>query len=202
MKKFLSLLLSCALLWAVLPVSDAFTDANGTALATHNASWTIVTGAFEINTNGVQHTFAGRGLARWTGETFFNNQWVEGPAGTVGSDGLIGLALRIPTNGDVSGYYVHWSTGGTFLAKLITGTSTPLADTTAPVEGAVMRLETEGTTIRVLKNAVEILSVTDTSLTSGVAGIAAWYGPNTRLSHWEAGDITAGGGRRRVVLVQ
>ena len=50
--------------------SDTFTDANGTALATHNAAWTVMndatfTGTFEINDNKARITADGTPAAAW-----------------------------------------------------------------------------------------------------------------------------------------
>lgn len=195
-------LVVAASLWAVLPVSDAFTDTNGVTLETHNAGWTVVVGGFDIYTNSLRQTADGRGLARWTGETFSDNQYVECVLAVASASSQIGIAARIATNGDVTAYVAQWNDTNIHLAKLVTGTWTQLAIATVPAVGSIVRLEPNGTTIRVLDDAVEIMSVTDSAISSGVAGVAGWYNWGSRLDSWAAGNISAGGARRRVVIAQ
>lgn len=82
------------------------------------------------------------------------------------------------------------------LQKWVSGTNTALANgTTNIVNGDTLRVEAQGTTIRGLLNGVTDLSVTDTAITSGKAGIMGYAtAANTiKLDTWEGGDFAAGG---------
>ena len=62
------------------------------------------------------------------------------------------------------------------LYRVVGGVGTPIGGgwTTPAANGDVVRLEATGTTIRVLVNGVQKLSVTDTGVTGGAPGIYAF----------------------------
>lgn len=198
LKLVLLLLLSLTPTKAALPVSDSFTDTDGTALATHNASWTVIVGAFEVNGTNllrVPDGTTGTCLARWATETFPNNQFAQGTKDYTTYDTKIGLAVRVSTAGATSAYVLRWNNTTFELGKLVTGTWTTLASGSAPAIYSVMRLEAEGTTIRAYDDTVEIASVTDATLAAGGAGVYGEGGTGSvsYVDTWSAGDLTGGG---------
>lgn len=99
-------------------------------------------------------------------------------------------------------YYAY--RGGTFvdLYKIVAGTSSYLGSTGpgAVANGDTVALECVGTTIRILVNSVQKLSVTDSSLTAGRAG---GYGGGSAAHAWDDFAVytepAAGGGVPRIV---
>jgi hypothetical protein len=179
-----------------LPASDAFTNANGTALTTHDASWTLQTDAgFRIQSNGVSpHNTVGslEGGAYWNADTPDDNQYAE-VVFTAGGIGYIGPAVRMATGAD-SRYGAYTNGTDSFLFKIVAGTFTQLGATgPAFSNGDTLRIEANGTTIRLLKNGAESISVTDSSLASGRIGITGYSSDtNTQATSWTGGNLSAG----------
>lgn len=79
------------------------------------------------------------------------------------------------------------------------GTATEIADTNSATDPVgvndVLRLESNGTTIRALLNDVEVLSVTDSTHTTGKCGVALAQNTNATASgqigfdDFECGDL-------------
>lgn len=172
-----------------------FTDpfAGGNA-SPPNANWTNTIGAgLSTLSNQLGATSGGNdGAARVTAGTFPDDQYAQFTVKTVGgSDG--GPAVRMDASGNC---YFCTSFNGTDiqLYKLVAGSFTgPLV---TPFTGTyavndVLRLEAQGTTIRLKKNGVTILTVTDTSLTTGRPGAFIFDG-TMRGDDFEAGDFNTG----------
>ncbi len=205
MRRCLIGLVTAVLLFAVLPVTDTFTGADGTPLSSYNANWVVPTGVFRIQSNAVQpqNSFA-ISVAGWTGDTFANNQYSEvtvGPA--IASGTYVGPAVRVNTsNGDS---YVLLADGGNLVIQRQGTSPVQLSgDTTAIAAGDVMRLEIIGTALTAYKNGVLVsgISTTDSNFTSGVAGIAGHHDGGSYIETWTAGDISASGQRRPLFLIK
>lgn len=176
--------------------SDPFTGSS----ASLGANWTQITGATfgnYLNSNkAYPSNSTGSHGSYWNAGAFANDQYSEivvgqTPGGTFDS---LGLAVRISAAGE--NYYYTWNplgkieiwknVGGTFSAVDQTVTSTVQA-------GDVLRLEAEGTTLRVIHNGSTIITKTDTSLSSGSAGIYGYCNLYTDCSadSWAGGDLGA-----------
>jgi hypothetical protein len=177
-----------------LPATDAFTGTNGTALPTYSASWTHTTGAaFLINTNAVCCNSAGDSLARWNADTFPNDQYAQGTivATSVTSAFGIGVAVRVSTAGPMSGYGVYGGGNASEIVLLNAGSASTLGSVIAAwVVSDVVRAEMVGTTLTFKKNGTTVTTRTDSTFTSGAAGLAG-YGVTTtfRLDDWEGGSL-------------
>lgn len=176
--------------------TDAFTNSDGTALATHNASWTVSVGGFSVNTNSLYATGAAACLAFWNAASFNDDQYSQVVLVAVGgSNRYLGCAVRCDTGSADTAYTAQYRSGAAgFLSKRVAGTPTTLSSTlNTPNVNDVLRLEAEGTTITALVNAAQDEQVTDSAIASGAAGI---YGQNTstlhRLDDWDGGNLGAG----------
>jgi hypothetical protein len=175
--------------------TDDFNRANG-GLGTN---WTdavaglrIQSNAVDVNTPTDTQTFA-----YWNGGTFDDDQWAEvdvTPGG--GGDGSSGPAVRMDANGncylavcdEFAGnrheLYRVSDNGTTFtqLASIATNTGTGLR---------LLRVEATGTTISVFADGIEVISVTNSVLTTGRPGISIYRGsgnPSAVLDNFSAGD--------------
>lgn len=177
-----------------LPVFETFTATDGTYLVDHSASWTEeVLHEFVINSNSVNPNRAGARLefGWWNADSFDNNQYAQAVVAAIGSSHYMGVCVRVSSGGN--GYSAFWSTdAGLVLRKTVSGTETDLGSTSAPAVNDVIRIEANGTSIVVKKNGTAVITVTDSSLTSGAAGICEYGGSTvTRLDTWEAGNLAS-----------
>lgn len=176
-------------------ISDAFTDTNGTALATHNSNWVVNFGAFAINTNSAYANSASAiSMAHWQGSSFANDQYAQATVAAIGSAGSIGVAVRCASGTTATGYVFYSDMYLSYLFKYVAGSFTQIGSTgQAFAAGDVIRLEVIGTTLRPLINGSlwNQGEKTDSSISSGYAGIGG-YGNSTtsRIDDWSGGDIS------------
>jgi hypothetical protein len=115
--------------------------------------------------------------------------------GTADTSG-IGVEVRCQTSPDsrYRGYANKAASNNTCLAKHVSSTFTLLAQGTAAwADGDAIRLEVEGTTLRLIRNGAEVvLTVVDASLASGQPGLT--YSSTLTaaiVEDWEGGDFIA-----------
>lgn len=165
-------------------LSDTFTGTAGTALESHTAdtgeTWTkhtsLGSGTADIRNNQV------RGSAT---PALFWSSWTPPAADyyveitldvlDTGSPDTPGASGRIDTAANTH-YHARYSriSAGAQLFKFVAGTATQLGSTFSytPADGDTIRLDMAGTTIRLLINGVERISVTDSAITAtGKAGL-------------------------------
>jgi hypothetical protein len=180
-----------------LPATDEFTDANGTALPTHNAAWSELDGSIDIQTNGAHcDGIAANGFAAagWNLNSFQNDQYAEGEvlSRDFAAKGL-GLIVRSDTTTPSNNYYIFFCTPTqAFLRKVVNG-ATSLLDfvATGVTAGDVMRMEAEGTTIRGMINGVTVVEDEDSTFSSGAPGIAFFaVSTATIMEDWEGGNLS------------
>ena len=181
--------------------SDSFTGTDDTVLETYSASWTKVTGGaggdLKINTNRL-NAAASTG---WQMHT-----WNAGQAATADYDVQAtftvvnvanvscGIAGRIVSGSNNDAYFVDWHANDWDLWKRSGGTATALGTYAgdAPTTPRVVTLSMVGSTISVLVDGVERISVTDTALAAkGYAGTGQYYADNSTLRYiddWSATD--------------
>ncbi len=136
-------------------------------------------------------SFAGEAAAYYNAASFADNQYSQYTPTVLGTNTDQGPIVRCATSGTTKNCYV----ANTYITdeqifKFVGGTYTKLLSVTTSdvVNTDVIRVEAEGSTIRWVKNGTSQGSVTDSSLTSGAAGIFI-YRPDCRADNWEAGDI-------------
>lgn len=180
-----------------LPATDNFTGTNGQALSARTG-WTVNAGSFAIQSNSLRPSAAAtESGARWSGDSFSADQYAQCLIVGTEAGRSIGVAVRVSTSGAQTWYgvYLSSSTIAQFF-KNVAGTWTQLgSDITGWANGQTMRIEAEGTTIRVLRNGVQVASATDSAIANGAPGVGGWHSSTTSLiDDWEGGNLGGGGG--------
>lgn len=204
LKSIIVVLFLVALLWAALPATDAFTNTNGTALATHSASWTQNNGAMDIQTNSLHpNSAAGQSIAGWNADTFGNDQYAQITIAAITTGTYIGPAVRVATS-NLTGYRCVAASNEVLLQLENGGSETGLGTYTATINvGDVIRLEISGTSLVCKVNGVSRITATNATLTSGRGGVSGYNNAvGVRADDWEASDLSAATGqgsvRRRI----
>lgn len=190
--------------------SDTFNDTDEVALATHNANWTIETGALKIISNALISNGggSGRNIASY-GVTFHANHYVEFDPISTGDSGakeMLGFVRLVGT----SGYMLEISGAGTddiIIRRLDSNTPTTLVSTTGWTNGDTFRLEIKGSVLTAFQNGIQILQAVDPTYADGTPGVGIdgdqhvaatidnWSGGNLSLEiasdSFTAGDGTA-----------
>lgn len=207
-------LIAAALLWAALPATDTFTAGDGTPLQNLHGGgvWVIDAGAFGVYSNSlVGGSPSNVSLARRVADTYPNDQYAQGVIAEMTGSPEIGVGIRIQAGGN--GYYYQCGAGWRALVKIVGGTTTELGSTSNAgcAVSDVIRIEAEGTTIRVFRNGVPDTGLgtsgvaNDATFSSGSAGVYAWSAATTvRLDDWEAGALATPPTtrKRRLVITQ
>lgn len=177
-----------------LPAIDDFSGSNGQALTTYSANWTYSIGAFIINSafgTVAADVVSQECGAYWNADSFANDQYSEAVIDSVNNgDSYIGVGVRMSAGGNYYGAYSN--NVGSTLFKLVDGSYTEL-DTGPLFEASdVVRLEVIGTSLKVYLNDEEIMSATDSTHSSGAAGIIGYSNQGNDITSWEGGDLGEG----------
>ena len=179
--------------------TDDFNRADGGLGANWSTAWW---GSFAVASNAAQVTAAGNAaFAYWNADTFDDDQWAEATfvPGSGQGDNAAVMVRASGSGSSPSGYYFtydpdNWS-GRYALTKAVAGTFTDLGEVTGVgfIASVDLRIEVVGTTITGYSNGVEVLSATDSSLTSGAPGMVSSTGatPAGTIDNFSAGDWTA-----------
>ena len=158
-------------------MSDTFNRADGGL----GGAWTAVSGTFQIVSQHVEPaatgTFTTARLTTWSGG---GDQWAEVAVTVTGANSGGGPVVRVG-NGGANLYLVDYNGRADHrLYRVLGGVFADLGGWATPASpGDVVRLEAIGSTIRVLVNGVQKLSVTNAEVTGGVPGM---YGSRGRAS--------------------
>lgn len=181
-----------------LPATEDFTGTAGNL----SASWTQqrTTRRLQRNGSGVgiqDATDASDVNAFWNADTFANDQYSQLVLVDRG-DGAFGVTVRAANTGDSAWdayeFYTDTISGGghTELAVIVNGASTVLRSyATTVAAGNTIKLDVVGTTLTAYKNGVSLGTQSDSTYSSGSAGINSWSGNTTRptFDNWEGGNI-------------
>lgn len=171
--------------------SDTFTGANGSSLS---ASWTVVFGAWQIQSNqATPNNVGASSFATWNANTFNNDQYAEVTnARATGSGNFAGVSVRCSLSVR-TGASVVWDNSQCYISTWANGTQTVVAGPiTPPSVGQVVRIEAQGTTLRVYFDGVlGGRSYTPAGLpASGAPGIEGYNNSNTiGIDDWKAGNL-------------
>lgn len=164
-------------------------------------NWTTVTseGAFKIVSNAVQPaSLSADSTAYYNAVTWPNDQYAQVKVTVNETTAGNGLGPCVRASASANTFYRvvadHAGSGNIELSKFIAGSYTQIWGRTATfVNGDTLRLEVQGTTLRVYINGVQVgADATDSSIASGNAGLA--YSSNTVSvsgDDWEGGDFAA-----------
>jgi hypothetical protein len=182
-----------------LPAIDAFTATNGDPLS---ANWTVLQGGWTTYSNYVYGTDGGWNFAYWDADTFADDQYAQ--CDHINFAGVYsGPALRVAATRGYIALVEPASTSITLRRVNSAGDVTTLQTigSLTVVSGDQIRLEAEGSTLRVYLNGAQIgTDQTDATFSSGSAGIVS-YGSNAGVDDFEGGNLGGGGNRRRRLLL-
>jgi hypothetical protein len=180
--------------------SDTFSGTAGQDLTAYSASWSS---AYSTAANQLECDGSGNARAAvanqevgnyWNADTFDDDQYAEVTGDWSDNNNPIGVLVRQTGGGNGYGCYA----GGSILwvFELNSNTWTGLGGTESvgiTTGDHTLRLEAEGTTLRVIVDGIELTTRTDATHTSGAAGVAGFTSsgpPGTALIRsWEAGNL-------------
>ena len=194
--------------WA--QVTDNFTGTNGTALPTYSANW----GSFaslrindaQIFGNGVNSNGAVPTGDQYKGRTWANDHYSQLTVITAitAGDEFWAVIVRADTGGtERTGYF-----GGADIANLgharysiwkwVANVRTQLATHASQTIATndMVKLSVVGSTLTLNVNSTDILTVSDSAITSGAAGLYLWgdSATTTYMDSFVGADISSGGG--------
>ncbi len=170
--------------------SDDFNRADS---ATLGANWTALAGTAGIVSNQCDSkTFDGSGrcVQFYSAITWPDDHYSEVTLGSVAASASPGPMVRV-ASGALTYYICFCNTVSDLnLASVVAGAFTGIG--TLPVfnVGDVVRLEAAGSTLRVYQNSAVVLTVVDTSITSGSAGLNAGFTTvDQKVDNWSGGTV-------------
>jgi len=178
--------------------TDDFNRANETPIA---SPWAVQTGsdAMRLISNEVLTNVSANHSAAYHNSTPGNDQYsatkltnvIETSTADISYG--VGPAVRMAT-GDTRKYCAIARTGQILLLEYDNvGGATQLGSTFSGTVSLndIIRIEANGTTIRVLQNGTERISATDATLTSGRVGMQGTYSNDTTAAQddWDGGDL-------------
>jgi len=181
---------------AASPVTDSFTNTNGTTLTTHSANWTVAFGNFTINSNALYPNDAGdENLASRTDSASNSDQYAQCTVVSKSASARIGLAVRVTGS---YGYSVYWNDNTAEIAEFLgsAGSWTQLGSALIdPDIGMVVKLVALGSNLYVYyDNVLMATRSTDGSITGGNPGVSGYESATDALiDDWSGGtssDIT------------
>lgn len=134
-------------------------------------------------------------VTKWVSDTFDDDQYSQAEfvssAKTYAYAG-IGARLTGAATASCDGYVFGATSTQVRLYRYDNGTKTSLADTSRVVtSGNVLKIETSGTDIDCYDEATGVLSITDSTYSSGVAGVWHTNNNDTLIDNWEGGNLGA-----------
>ncbi|MFO0965426.1 MAG: S8 family serine peptidase [Gemmataceae bacterium] len=163
---------SATILTSSLPFSDAFTQASGAA---PTQAWQVLAGQFSVQNGALAALSGGSNLAVVNGVAQ-RDMSVQADI-TLGSDQWAGVAARA-SGGDT--YFGNWFTyqGRNYVAifRILNGVSTWLGQAEVGSAAGRLRLDAIGSTLTAYVNGTKVVTVTDTAIGSGSAGIRTGQG--------------------------
>lgn len=173
-----------------IQLSDSFTDTAGTLLFNHTpeigGSWVDVSGGNEIT---AFNTVKGSGDSRSYNNTTIANGYIQGDMqilGTIGGAKYIGLEFR--RTDDTNKYKCLAAKDEIKLFKVVAGSSTQIGSThsIAPDDTFyAMKITFNGTSFEVFKDAVSVITTSDSAYSTGTVGIQVRGG--AEMDNIEAG---------------
>ncbi len=185
-----------------LPATDSLIAGTTELITTYSAHWTLLVGSnsYEVSTSGgIANSAATFSGAYWNADVFPNDQYAQCVINVAGSSGNFnGICVRASTTGGANGYCVYVSkTGGQYAVfKEVAGVVTTLSGTTSHAFALndLLYLSIVGTTLTFKQNGTTLYTTTDSSLTSGAAGVIGYSASSDYITSWQGGAYVAGGG--------
>lgn len=190
------------------PLSDSFTNTNGTTLPTHNAAWvqhaSWAAATMRVYNNRASASASGSTVYRYNDAPSSADYEVSADIHQVTNGATLnsGVMARLDSSA-ATGYMARYRPDtGTQLFKFVGSTSavqlgSTVAGAIANFETLALKLSVNGSTIKVFKNGSEVISVTDTAITAaGFAGVWTSASDITgcHIDNFAAAALSGGGG--------
>jgi hypothetical protein len=181
-----------------LPATDTFTTGTDQSLTAYSANWTANSGAFAVtaSTDTVRADGGGgEDMAHWNADTFDANQYAQVSITSVDSS-YIGVAVRCHASA-ATGYGLYAGVTESYLYKIVSGTWTQIGSAGGAWSNSdVLRLEVSGTTLTPKRNGSTYSTIgaqTDSSISSGYAGLSGYEVSGGTGDNWEGGNLSSSG---------
>lgn len=154
----------------------------------------------QLLTNEVKPAAVGDSVYGWKSSVtnFGDDQCVDITIGSFLNFDTVAPAARYTSASGGNGYYVVLESDRVVLVSVVNGSASNLSTQTGLTIGAAdkITLDCSGTTIRVLENDVQRISITNSDHSSGQPGIYFAFGSSngTTGDNWNATDGVASGG--------
>ena len=166
-------------------VTDNFNRADGSL----GANWTVTgTATWSVVSNKAQTTtVAGYTNASYTGSAFANDQYAQARIIAFTGGGKAGVGVRM-NSVNTDGYFCESTGAAAQMIKIVSGSQSNLVTLSVfPGAGDTIKIGVIGTAVTCYNNGAPIGSVTDSSLTTGSAGIQG-VNSSVTVDNFKAGD--------------
>ena len=167
-------------------------------------NYTVGAGVWGINANtAYPNTPGADSYIWWNADAFGDDQYAQGVITRLAGGSWAGLCARATASYTYYFYYTDGAQG--YFARYLGSTSNYVElafDSEAWAVSDVMRLEAEGTTLRVKRNGTTLHSVINSDIASGSAGVAGYggYTVGSSIDDLEFGNLGGGGAAASIVL--
>lgn len=153
--------------------------------STYAANFTVTSNQATVSTLGADSAYNYQGI------TWPNDQWAAAQLQSVGTTGgTAGFGIMVRASPSAQTFYRFiCNSNSSRVSKTVAGTATTLsANPTTCVNGDIIILGIQGTTLTAYKNWVSVFTVSDSAISSGNAGIF-YFSTSTSgaISQWWGG---------------
>jgi hypothetical protein len=189
-----------------LPASDILTSGSDQALS---SNWTTLVGSYHTQALGAYPVSNGDCAAFWNADAFPNDQYSQAQVATSSdaTGAYNGVLVRSGTAGGTNAYAFRYNTFNSVwqVSKIVAGAYTNLSGSQASTFATndIIKLTVVGITLTAYQNSTVLYTTTDSSLTSGPAGI---YGNNPTtngpiyITNWQGGSLASGGPQNQLMM--
>lgn len=160
------------------------------------AGWAVMNIKSNVATSNQYLGIGSPGIQPYVAIDPLADQFVRTTIGNIvnGASDAVGVAARQAGGGVDTEYLFYCTNGAMLLVKRIAGMQTTLASG-GPVcnNGNTIELDAVGTNLFASVNGAQVLTATDSSITSGYTGLFIW-GLNDTVTSWTGGSMTLGRG--------
>lgn len=178
--------------------TESFDRADSTTVMGVDLTWNQVSGTWGTYTNGGYKVASEvtNNFARAEHDVSSSDHYAEFTSLSFGLNIGHGPAARFSSSAETCYFSANFTGGGTlYLYKHIAGTPTSIGSVGQGwSSGDVTKVECNGSTIRVLINTVQQISVTDTAIASGTRGGVYSHFVGGAFDNWSLSDLAGGGG--------
>jgi hypothetical protein len=159
----------------------------GTSLS---ANWTTTLGSFTVSSGNVGSSSGGQALTYYNVGTWTANQYSCVTLSTAATGDFVGPGARIAASGNTA-YFAELAAGTQTNIQLVNaGSYSVLTGNVAVTIGHEYCLKAVGSTLTLTDNGTTVLTATDSTLTTGYAGLSSYSSASgTTVKLWRGGNL-------------